>query len=266
MLEQVIVNLAVNARDAMPKGGRLALRTSVQAIGPDHLRRHAQAREGEFVCLEVSDTGCGMDEATLQRIFEPFFTTKEPGKGTGLGLATAFGIVKQHQGWIQVASTMGQGTTFQLFFPSSGQALGGSAVGASSPAPQARVKGVLLVEDEAELRQLTKAMIEQLGYPVMEAASGQEALLVWHDRNREVDVLIADFVMPDGLTGLELADRLRREKEDLGIVLTSGYTADKLAGKFKFRFKADFQFLQKPYRLETLGQAITKCLVKENQS
>jgi signal transduction histidine kinase/DNA-binding response OmpR family regulator len=259
MLDQVLMNLAVNARDAMPKGGLLRIGTGVVKLGGDAVKPHPEARPGEFVCLTVTDTGCGMDEATLKRIYDPFFTTKEPGKGTGLGLSTVYGIVKQHQGWIEVESAVGHGTSFRIYLPSTSQPL------AKKPAPIAP-SGVehghgtiFLVEDEPTLRELARMLLEDLGYEVIEAASGREALQVWAAYKEQVHVLLTDLVMPDGLTGFELAETLQRDCPDLKVVFTSGYSADEV----RKQLPADcgFNFLQKPYRKETLGQALRQCQV-----
>ncbi len=258
MMEQVLMNLAVNARDAMPKGGQLLINTEVAAIDETYAREHAEAREGEFVCLSVRDTGCGMMPEVAARIFEPFFTTKDVGKGTGLGLATVYGIVKQHQGWIEVASQMGQGATFKVFLP-------------ASPVPaetldeetlQPKVRGgsetILLVEDEEAVRNLTRRILEDYGYRVLEAASGPAALAVWEQRAQEIDLLLTDVIMPDGLTGGELAEQLRARRPGLRVVLSSGYSPE-VAGKDLRREERRY-FLQKPYSTGKLAQTVRDCL------
>jgi len=258
MLDQVLMNLAVNARDAMPNGGTLLISTGlVQIDGPD-ARRHPEVRPGKFACLKVTDTGCGMDEATLRHIFDPFFTTKEPGKGTGLGLSTVFGIVKQHQGWIEVESEPGRGTTFRIFLPSLPE-----PPPAPAPAPppvhaKTPPETILLVEDEPTLRQLARLLLEDLGYGVMDAASGQQALDVWKEHKAQIDAILTDLVLPDGVTGFELADRLQHERPNLKIIFTSGYSADEV--KRNLPPRRSFQFVQKPYQSESLGRAIRACL------
>jgi CheY-like chemotaxis protein len=196
MIEQVIMNLSVNARDAMPRGGHLTITTEAVKITAGRAAVHPESREGDFVCLSVTDDGCGMDQATMDRIFEPFFTTKEVGKGTGLGLATVYGIVKQHEGWIEVASEVGHGTTFSLYFPASEAVAGGEV---QQAAPTAPVRGgketILVVEDEAVLRQMARTILEDCGYRVMEAASGIEALKVWERHREAIDLVLTDMVM-----------------------------------------------------------------------
>ncbi|HWH72476.1 MAG TPA: ATP-binding protein, partial [Candidatus Sulfotelmatobacter sp.] len=179
MMEQVLLNLAVNARDAMPKGGLLAIRVGVRDMDSHHLAHHAEAYPGRFVCLTVSDTGCGIPPENLRRVFEPFFTTKEVGKGTGLGLATVYGIVQQHQGWIEVESEVGKGTSFRVFVPCSCQ------VGELEEKPrlEKRVRGgtetILIVEDEAPVRELVCSLLASQGYQVLQAESGAKALKMW---------------------------------------------------------------------------------------
>jgi two-component system, cell cycle sensor histidine kinase and response regulator CckA len=258
MLDQVVMNLAVNASDAMPKGGSLLLGTAVLTVDPARAQRHPEARPGTFVCLNVTDSGCGMDEPTLRRIFDPFFTTKEPGKGTGLGLSTVYGIVKQHQGWIEVESEPGRGTAFHLFFPFLSGALATPDVPAKSAAPASRGETVLLVEDEPILRDLARLLLEGLGYRVLEAGSGQEALEVWIQHQQTIDVLLTDLVMPDGLTGFELAERVERERPGVKVIFTSGYSADEVSNKFPVQ--RGFHFIQKPYHADSLGRALRVCL------
>ncbi|HKS36470.1 MAG TPA: PAS domain S-box protein, partial [Verrucomicrobiae bacterium] len=220
MIEQVLLNLAVNARDAMPGGGRLAIIAGATRIDEAQAQRNQEARAGQFVRLSVSDTGCGIPPEILQRIFEPFFTTKEAGKGTGLGLATVYGIVKQHQGWIEVESRLGRGTTFNVFLPAGPRR---SAPVAESVTAAARGRGetVLIAEDEPALRRLAARVLRNLGYEVLEAASGVEAIEVWEQQGRKVDLLLTDMVMPDGLTGRELAKKLEAHGSDLKVIYTS---------------------------------------------
>jgi signal transduction histidine kinase/DNA-binding response OmpR family regulator len=257
LLEQVLMNLAVNARDAMPEGGRLGICAEKRTVHDVEAREHPEARPGEFVCLSVTDTGCGMDEATRQRIFEPFFTTKDPGKGTGLGLATVYGIVKQHQGWVDVRSQLGQGTAFLIFLPC-------LAGGASSPPSGVRAEGkhtratVLLVEDEPDARHLAKLALEQLGCVVVDAGSGREALEIWKEQQGKFDLLLSDLVLPDDVTGFDLAERLQRETPRLPVIIASGYVADRFASRMAQQ--PNFLFIQKPYGTEALGKAVRRCL------
>ncbi len=257
MVEQVIMNLAVNARDAMPKGGSLTIHTEAVEINDSYT--HPESRPGAFVSLRVSDTGCGMDSSTMNRIFEPFFTTKEVGKGTGLGLATVYGIVKQHDGWIEVASEPGRGTTFQVYFPAGS---GPMEARTDSAAPAAPIRGgqetILVVEDEPILRDLAHLILEECGYHVLEARSGREALQVWNNYTGTIDLLLTDMVMPEGVSGMELAQQLRGSRPDLKIIFASGYSMDDLDTDFVRRGHAIF--LQKPYTHLTLAQAVRDCL------
>jgi signal transduction histidine kinase/DNA-binding response OmpR family regulator len=257
MLDQVLMNLAVNSRDAMPKGGTLHISTARVRIDDADVRHQPDARPGNFACLKVTDTGCGMDEATLRRIFDPFFTTKEPGKGTGLGLSTVYGIIKQHQGWIEVESEPGRGTTFRVFLPSVSQQPTEAPPLATATA-RTPTETILLVEDETTLRQLAHLLLEDLGYKVIDAASGEQALQVWAEHKEKIEALLTDLVMPDGFTGFELADRLQRDRPQLKIIFTSGYGAEEV--KKSLPPGRSFQFVQKPYQAESLGRAVRACL------
>ncbi|MFI5337842.1 MAG: ATP-binding protein, partial [Opitutales bacterium] len=236
MIEQVVLNLAVNARDAMPRGGRLIITIRAEEVRPpDLLRRPANARTGRYVVLAVTDTGTGIDPAALPHLFEPFFTTKEVGKGTGLGLATVYGIVQQHQGWVEVGSTLGQGTTLSVYLPASDQPL---PVTPPAPAPEAMLatgaETILLVEDEPPVRALIRECLERSGYRVLEAATGPEAIALWAQHRAQIDLLFTDLVMPGGLDGRELALLLRQEKPGLRVIYASGYgrnvSAEELPG------------------------------------
>ena len=258
MIEQIVINLAVNARDAMPKGGKLLIGTSQIQVEPDFVERNPECRAGRFLCLAVEDTGCGMSQAVLNRLFEPFFTTKEVGKGTGLGLATVYGIVKQHQGWIDVNSAVGQGSIFRIFLPI-------SAHRAAPPTERpylAEVTGgkerILVVEDEPSLRHLVSACLRHQGYQVWEAANGIEALKIWQQHRHQMDLLLTDMVMPEGLTGLELAEQLRRDNSQLKVIYTSGYSVD-LATE-GLSLDEGMNYLQKPFEPATLVKTIRACL------
>ena len=258
MMEQVLMNLAVNARDAMPKGGQLIIETDAVRIEPNYVRSHPEARVGDFVCLSVRDTGCGMTPEIMARIFEPFFTTKGVGKGTGLGLATVFGIVKQHQGWVEVESQVGVGTNFKVFLPRISQP---APTPASKPVKSKAPRGtetILLVEDEDSVRGLAKLILQRHGYRVLEARSGVDALSVWEEHGTSIDLLLTDMIMPDGLTGRELAKRLLLQKSGLKVIYSSGYSAD-LAGTAFLSRPAPI-FLQKPYSPQKLVQAVRECL------
>jgi signal transduction histidine kinase/CheY-like chemotaxis protein/HAMP domain-containing protein len=259
MIEQVLMNLTVNARDAMPRGGQLLISTEPVRIDEQYARRHPDARPGDFVCLQVKDSGMGMDAATMKHIFEPFFTTKAAGKGTGLGLATVYGIVKQHSGWIEVASQAGQGTAFRIFFPVDTRPAEDQTE-ILAPAAQLRGNGetILVVEDEPVLRDLAQLILQDCGYRVLQAASGVEALTVWQKSQGAIDLLLTDLVMPDGLSGKDLAESLTGYKPTLKVIFTSGYNVDDLGMEFVPSNRS--HFLQKPYSRFTVAKAVRDCL------
>jgi signal transduction histidine kinase/DNA-binding response OmpR family regulator len=259
LLEQVIMNLAVNARDAMPRGGQLVVSTSLATIDPSYVERHpAEARPGRFVCLSIADTGCGMDHLTLSRIFEPFFTTKEFGKGTGLGLATVYGIVKQHQGWIEVQSRPSQGSTFKIFLPPDDE----NAARKREPIPESQVRPgtetILVVEDEPPVRWIVKDVLGKFGYKVLEAGNGVEALALWHQHHGQIALLLTDIVMPVGLSGQELAEKFTAQKPGLKVIYISGYSLQ-VAGR-GFALLDGLNFLQKPFDGAKLALAVRQCL------
>jgi len=259
LIEQVFMNLSVNARDAMPRGGQLVLTTSLVEIDTAYVERQpAEAREGRFVCLTISDTGCGMDHVTLSRIFEPFFTTKEFGKGTGLGLATVYGIVKQHQGWIEVRSQMGQGTTFKIFLPPATGPVEPAGDAKNDPATLQGTETILIVEDEPPVRWIVKDVLTKYGYKVLEAGSGVEALALWHQHHDEIDLLLTDMVMPVGLGGQELAEKFAAQKPELKVIFTSGYSLP-VAGR-GFTVLDNLNFLQKPFDDAKLVLAVRQCI------
>lgn len=259
MMEQVVMNLAVNARDAMPRGGCLRLVTRTVEIGPDYVRQKPEARVGRFVSLAVQDTGSGMDDNTLARIYEPFFSTKEVGRGTGLGLATVYGIVKQHQGWLEVKSAVGVGTTFTVFLPALAKEIPETedlSADSTVPARGGR-ETILLVEDEPVLRELVGKVLKDYQYNVIEACTGAEALNVWDRHEGKFDLLLTDMVMPEGVSGAELAQKLRERKPDLRIIYSSGYSGEVVGRNFT---ENDPFFLSKPYRPPQLAQRVRQCL------
>ena len=259
MLEQVIMNLAVNARDAMPGGGALSISLSAVEVSEAYVHTHPEARPGPFVSLRVADTGTGMDAAVINRIFEPFFTTKEVGKGTGLGLATVYGIVKQHGGWIEVASEVGTGSTFDVYFPSSGQAATTIGPGTDTTAfIRGGTETILVVEDEPVLRDLARVILEECGYRVREAANGHEALSVWEKHDGQVDLLLTDMVMPEGMSGMDLAEKLLSKQPKLKVIFASGYTVDQVSEDFLARNNA--RFMEKPYTRATLAKTVRQTL------
>jgi two-component system cell cycle sensor histidine kinase/response regulator CckA len=258
MIEQVLLNLAVNSRDAMPRGGRLNITTSSAMIDAAYVQHNPEAVPGRAVCLGFGDTGSGISPENLPRIFEPFFTTKELDRGTGLGLATVYGIVKQHQGWIKVASKLNEGTTFQIFLPACNQRPGEAILSA----PTLRVIGgtetILVVEDEAPLRKLIQHILESYGYKVLEAANGNAALEVWQDHRSKIDLLLSDLILPDGMSGPELAQLLQKSKPALKVIFTSGYDTQKLAKDYTLA--PGTNFIQKPFHARKLAETVHDCL------
>jgi PAS domain S-box-containing protein len=252
-LQQVVLNLAVNARDAMPRGGTLLIETALVELDEHYPRQHPTAKPGVHVVLAVTDTGCGMDPATRSRVFEPFFTTKEAGKGTGLGLSTVYGIVKQSGGHIWVYSEVGRGTTFKLYFPPNY-----GAVKVSEPERiAAPVNGsgatILLVEDERPVRSTVRRLLERHGYKVLEAANGQDALALVTSRQAEIHLVLSDMVMP-GMGGMELADRVRALLPTLPVLLMTGYTEEAItrAGERP----RDEQIIEKPFTLSAMLEKV----------
>lgn len=260
MLEQVLMNLVVNARDAMPNGGQINISTSSTTITNVSLERSADARQGRFACIRVTDTGCGMDSETFRHLFEPFFTTKEVGKGTGLGLATVYGILKQHNGWAEAESTPGRGSTFRVFLPI--DSASDSSPHGVSESPGVEEPGgnetVLVVEDELSVRSSIVRTLSERGYTVLEAANGNAALKLWENRSADVDLLLSDIVMPEGITGLDLADRLCREKHTLKVLLISGYTLE--LAQQGLPANANISYLAKPFTGRVLSKAVRDCL------
>jgi PAS domain S-box-containing protein len=257
MVEQVVMNLAMNARDAMPRGGHFVLTSGIADIGPDITRRNPDAHPGKFVCLTLTDTGQGMDAETVSKIFEPFFTTKE--SGLGLGLSSVYGIVKQHHGWIEVQSEVGHGSTFKVFLPTlPSPKTGGKR---EMPTPMKQTGGaekILVVEDEPALRELVSRQLRRQGYQIIQASSGKEALALWPQHGKDIALLFTDMVMPDGMTGSELAETLQAQNPNLKVVYTSGYSEEVLQQDFAMR--SEVHFLQKPYHQDALIKIIRAAL------
>jgi PAS domain S-box-containing protein len=260
MIEQVLLNLSVNARDAMPRGGRLLITTDTASFDAAQARNHLDARAGDFVCLTVSDDGTGIAPEHLPRIFEPFFTTKEVGKGTGLGLATVYGIVQQHLGWIEVSSRPGAGATFKIFLPAIAPPPGAAAVTPAKTQIPGGAETILLVEDEYAVRMITRRVLESKGYKVYEATTAREALEVWRSHAEEIALLLTDIVMPQGLTGRDLTDELRAQRPALKVVFMSGYSADVIGQDTEFFRRIKSYFLQKPFPAQALLQTVRRCL------
>jgi PAS domain S-box-containing protein len=254
-LQQVIMNLAVNARDAMPDGGTLIIETTNVRLDEEYLAEHRELKAGEYVMLAISDTGIGMDAETRARIFEPFFTTKELGKGTGLGLATVYGVVKQSGGWIWVYSEPGRGTTFKIYLPRTDkpESLGGTR-------PKTEVRGsetILVVEDYAEVRALALSGLAGLGYAVHGASSGKEALAFCREFAGPIHLVVTDVVMTD-MNGREVANQISQVRPDARILFMSGYTAEVIAHHGVL--DAGMEYLQKPFTPECLAQKVREVL------
>ncbi|MDR3460193.1 MAG: PAS domain S-box protein [Verrucomicrobiae bacterium] len=259
MLEQILLNLSVNSRDAMPRGGRLAIRISIREVDTAHIRKSVEASPGKFVCLSHTDTGGGIPPENLQRIFEPFFTTKELGKGTGLGLATVYGIVKQHKGWVEVESELGKGTTFNIFLPASSVAA--PEIEAATETQFRSMGGtetVLVVEDERDLREIVTRTLNRHGYRVFQAVDGNNALQIWSEYKNEIQLVFTDVIMPGGMNGRELAEKLWAEKPQLKVIFSTGYGADALGKGFKL--DPELNYLQKPYLPHALARIVRRSL------
>jgi two-component system, cell cycle sensor histidine kinase and response regulator CckA len=255
-MDQVIMNLAINARDAMAKGGSLTIETGEAELNLNYAKNQPEPLPDHYVVLSVSDTGCGMSPEVQARIFEPFFTTKPMGQGTGLGLSVVHGIVKQNQGYIALESASGTGTTFKIYLPPSGMPLT-SAVESDTFRPVGGSETILLVEDEDPVRAVTGLMLETLGYRVLQAESGEEALSVANENRKEIDLLMTDVVMPD-MSGRELADKLWHFNSGLKVLFQSGYTG---AAVLRHGVQhAEVAFLQKPFGIGLLARKVRESL------
>jgi CheY-like chemotaxis protein len=251
-LDQILVNLAVNARDAISAGGTITIETGNTAFDDAYAMEHFGVEAGPYVFLAVSDTGEGMDRETREHIFEPFFTTKAQGKGTGLGLATIYGIVTQAGGHIWLYSEPGQGSTFKLYFPRVFDAV--AAEGPAAPAPAPVESGtILVVEDDAAVRDMTTRALARAGFRVIAVGEAQEALAALARRDVTIDVLVSDVVMP-GMSGIELAEEIRERDPHVGVVLLSGYTAETL--NLERVTSRGARFVSKPVSSAELLQAI----------
>lgn len=254
----MLVNLCINARDAMPTGGQLRIDTHPVDLDEATARLQAEARPGRFVRLSVADTGSGMNETMLKRVFEPFFTTKEEGKGTGLGLATVYSIVKQHRGWVEVVSAVQAGTVFRVFLPAGAPAGSRPTAASTLPLPVGGHETILLVEDEPVVRQTVTICLRQYGYTILAAQDGGEALALWERHRAAINLLFTDMVMPGGMSGLELAERLKRERPDLKVIVGSGYS--ELMARQSLPNHPGFTFLPKPYEPEPLLAGVRQAL------
>jgi two-component system cell cycle sensor histidine kinase/response regulator CckA len=266
-IEQVIMNLAVNARDAMPQGGQLTIETSNVTLDESYQRQYPYVNPGKYAQITLSDTGDGIDVETQKHIFEPFFTTKEVGKGTGLGLSMVYGIIKQHDGHINVYSEAGHGTTFKIFLP-----IVESAVEKEELALQLPLLGgtetILVAEDEEALRGLARDILEGLGYKVLLAKNGEEAVEMYEQKREQIDLLLLDVVMPR-MGGIEAYERIREPSGDVPLIFMTGYSAATVQSRFvkqnKLMEKLGAVVLQKPYNVEGLGRKVREVLDQVRQ-
>ncbi len=259
-IEQVIMNLAVNARDAMPGGGRLTIETRNSRLDEEFALRHRPAIPGEYVMLVVSDTGSGMDAQTQAHIFEPFFTTKEQGRGTGLGLATVYGFVKQSGGYVWVQSEPGVGSTFTIYLPQVGEALPRVHTNDGAAALARGAETILLVEDEESLRTLTRGQLEDNGYTVLEASCGSEAIRIARQHRGPIHLLLTDVVMP-GMNGRAVAESLTASRPETRVVYMSGYTGFSDYGLMNL----DAVIIQKPFARRVLLQRLREVIALEEK-
>jgi two-component system cell cycle sensor histidine kinase/response regulator CckA len=255
-IEQVVVNLCLNARDAMPGGGLITIETRSHAFDDRYCRSHPTHKPGAFLQLSITDTGAGMTPDVVQHLFEPFFTTKGPGKGTGLGLATIYGILQQAGGFITVETTLGTGSVFRVFLPSIASVVPQPHVQQGLPSSPGR-ETVLLVEDEDAVRRLARLSLERNGYTVLEAASGEEALHLSESYPGTIDALVTDVVMA-GINGREVSERLRARRPTLKVLFMSAYHDDAVVGNGLG--EAPAAFLQKPFDSRLLATKIREVL------
>jgi two-component system, cell cycle sensor histidine kinase and response regulator CckA len=260
-IEQVIMNLAVNARDAMPNGGKLTIESQACQLDEAYAAIHSEVRPGPYILIAVTDTGTGMSKETLTHIFEPFFTTKELGRGTGLGLATVYGIVKQSRGHITVYSEIDHGTVFKIYLPITQQ----SAKVSPTVQPRVRPTGdatILLVEDEAPLQGLVTESLKRLGYTILQATNGVEALAVAEHQVGKIDIVITDVVMPR-MGGPELVGKLRDKWPDIAVIFMSGYTS--ATALENANIGAEAVLLNKPFSTDVLAQKVSEVQRKSSE-
>jgi CheY-like chemotaxis protein len=252
------MNLCLNARDAMPEGGTLTLETANVVLDHEFVSQHLEARPGAFVRLRISDTGHGIPPEIRSRIFEPFFTTKQPGRGTGLGLAMVFGIVQQHQGWIECQSEVGTGTRFDIYLPRHVAGTIPTPSTPSAPAPSGGNETVLLVDDEAMIRNLGRTILQRYGYRVLLAEDGQEALDIYQREAGHIDLVILDLTMPR-LSGQDTLRELRKLDAGARVMFASGYSAEQVSESDRTNVLG---FINKPYRPQELANTVRAVLNK----
>jgi PAS domain S-box-containing protein len=260
-MEQVLMNLTLNARDAMPDGGTITISTAPITFTPNDPLRNPDAKPGDYVCMTVADTGTGMDEATRVRIFEPFFTTKALNKGTGMGLATVYGIVKQHEGWIDLDTAPGEGAVFRVYIPVTDKQFVNEEAPSFAPAADDGNHTIFVVEDDAAVRCLVVEVLQSFNYNVIEAENGDTAIAMWPSLRDEVDLLLTDMVMPGTANGLDVARHCLGNKPDLKVIFTSGYSSELFGSNVKLQ--EGVNYLPKPYLSNKLTTIIRNALEPE---
>jgi len=256
-LKQLLTNLLLNARDAMPEGGEIVITTENVRVKAEYCKAHKKAQPGDFVRLSVKDTGLGMDKEVMDRVFEPFFTTKEAGRGSGLRLSVVYGVVKEHGGWINVRSAPKRGSLFKVYLPATPSAAARQEEGKTLVELEGRGEKVLLVEDEEGVREFASEALRGHGYQVFAAPGAEEALALFEREGGEFHVLFSDVVLPDG-SGLRLAEELQQRRRGLKVILTSGYIGDRVKGESVRQM--GFPLLQKPYSLLELLKVVKEVL------
>jgi len=265
VLEQALLNLSLNARDAMPQGGRLSLTLKSTHVGTDRLIPYPGVHAGEFVHLKVSDTGCGMNEETLKKIFDPFYTTKEVGKGTGLGLSTVQGIITQHGGWIEASSQINEGTSFDIYLPVASQEKVAKKEEPQHP-PGSDHETILFVEDNIKFRSIASKALKQMGHQVIEADCGKEALAIWQEQGAKISLLLTDVMLPRGMSGFDLAEQLKQTNPSLKVIVSSGFN-NEMIEQHTHDAPNDLHavYLPKPYSTAQLLQALNACNQSDTQ-
>ena len=256
LIAQALLNLCVNARDAMKGQGHLRISLDAVVVTAEAVKDFTNVHAGEFLCLSVADQGCGMSRRVLEHLFEPFFSTKPVGEGTGLGLATVQGVVQQHHGWVKVESLVGVGTTFRIYLPATAP-----QTVTAPPPPKEMATGhgtILVVDDEPALRLVMRKLLVRMGYVVLEAAHGAEALTLWEKHRAEIQLVFTDMVMPGELTGLQLAELVLKDKPTVKVIITSGYNQQFF--DLEELERAKIIYLPKPCEPVMLTQIIRRCL------
>jgi CheY-like chemotaxis protein len=256
-VEQVLMNLATNARDAMQQGGMLSIETELQEIDNSFVESHGFGAAGRYAVMVVSDNGCGMDEATKSNIFDPFFTTKEMGKGTGLGMSIVHGIIAQHKGFINIYSEVGVGTTFRIYVPLFEDECAFNAALLQAEPLKTGSETILLVEDDQEVRNLVNAILTSLGYTVITAVNGEDGVDKFRANQDRIQLTLMDVVMPKK-SGKQAYDEIRQLKADAKILFTSGYTVELITRQYAF--SGSIKFLMKPIKTEALATAVRETL------